>query len=396
MERDTDRDWKAIGEINPYFGVVGDPRYHRERINDRLLNELYRGGETEIQSIIGTIRDNIPDLTVASALDFGCGVGRHSLALAQHATRVTAFDIAPGMTALAEAAASKRGVTNCQFVNFLPQDERFDWINSYQVFQHIPPERGYGIVDDLFQKMAFGGVCSLQFTLFRDNRHVPSPRGSLWRFDGKLADALTFMSTEGVGQIILFDYDLNHLLAQMVHRYIDLLGITMTERGGHYGAWIFGQKRVDALLIQPNARYEAAGPASFAEFLGNGWSALEDWGVWSSGRAAIINARIDPTLQESHVLKLHGKAFVNSQHPLIEIAVHVNSTLAATARIIHPKNDQVLEISLRGVKPDGTVVVSLTIDEPMSPAACGLPTDDTRELGFGLEAVTLEPAGTKA
>jgi SAM-dependent methyltransferase len=390
MHRDTDQDWIKIGETDPYFGVAGDPRYHLARVDDDRLDELYRGGDSEINAVIRTIRSFVPNFAAADALDFGCGVGRHTFAMAAHAEMVTGFDIAPGMTARAAAAASRRGVANCRFVNALSAEERFDWINSYQVFQHIIPDRGYRIVADLFDRLRFDGICSLQFTLFRRRRHVHLEAGALWRFDGSNANALVGKSLEGVGQIILFDYDLNQILAQMIAHRLELLAVKTTEYGGHHGIWVFGRKRPQGLLLRPGRRYRAHEAPSFEEFLGEGWSELEDWGVWSSGRIATLRLCVPPGLEDDHVLKLYGKAFVNPQHPYIVIDAFVNSQPTVRREFAEPGDDEILEIPLQAAYQDGMATIRLEIDSPISPTACGLPVDDNRDLGFGLKAVSLE------
>jgi hypothetical protein len=391
MQRDTDQDWLKIAETDPYFGVAGNPHYHLGRIDDNLLAELYRSGESEISSVMRTIRQAVPDFIAANALDFGCGVARHSLAMAAHAEFVTGFDIAPAMTARAVEAASQRGIANCRFANALAEDEHFDWVNSYQVFQHIVPERGYQLMAQLFDRLEFGGVCSLQFTLFRDRRHVPLQAGSLWKFNGTTAGALIPRTLEGIGQIILFDYDLNRILAQMIAHHVELLAVKMTESGGHHGAWVFGCKHPQGFMLRPGLRYEVQSSPSFEEFLGDGWSDVEDWGVWSSGRVAMIKLRISPALCNSHVLRLYGQVFVNPLHPDVVIEAFVNTQRAMERKFSEPGNDQILEIPLHAANQSGTAAIELRIDSPISPVACGLPVDDNRDLGFGLEAIVLEP-----
>jgi SAM-dependent methyltransferase len=392
MERDTDQDWIMVGESDPYFGVAGDHRYHLAQDDQGLLDELYRGGNDEIERICRVIRNLLPDFRAESALDFGCGVGRHTLAMSAQAELVTGFDVAPAMIACAEKAAALRAISNCRFVaDDLADEERFDWINSYQVFQHIMPERGYRLISDLFDRLSFGGVCSLHVALFRERRHLPLEAASLWQFDGRQAGALVQRPQEGVGQFALFDYDLNRILALMIAHQVELLSARMHHSGGHHGILLFGRKDPDGFLLRPGQRYEAHTSPSFEAFLGDGWSEIEEWGVWSSGAIATMALRIPFEFHETHVLKLYGQAFVNPQHPSILIDAVVNSELAVRIELAEPSDDWVLEIPLLAVRQDGTAAVRLVIDSPISPAACGVAIDDNRALGFGLEAMALEP-----
>jgi SAM-dependent methyltransferase len=79
-----------------------------------------------------------------SALDFGCGVGRLSQALAQHCDRVTGIDISEHMLLLA-SQHNRHGDRMRYLLNIaddlsLLGDERFDFIYSSITLQHMPPE----------------------------------------------------------------------------------------------------------------------------------------------------------------------------------------------------------------------------------------------------------------
>jgi translation elongation factor EF-1beta len=148
-------------------------------------------------------------------------------------------------------------------------------------------------------------------------------------------------------------------------------------------------------MIEPQIRYEPRGTSSFERLLGFGWSDVEDWGVWSCDRVATLNLHVDPALCDTHVLKLYGEAFVNPQHPQVLVEAFVNSTLATRRVINEPGDDEVLQIPLRAINRDGGAVIRLAIDSPISPQACDL-NDDSRELGFGLKAISLEPAAEYA
>jgi hypothetical protein len=146
------------------------------------------------------------------------------------------------------------------------------------------------------------------------------------------------------------------------------------------------------VTLEPSRRYVAHGAHMFEPLLGQGWWDVEDWGVWSSDRVATIMVRVDPELRDSHVLRLYGQCFVNPEHPQILIKAFINSALAVR-RVFTETDNENLEIGLQAIDSDGTAEVQLIIDSPASVLACGLPANDVRELGFGLEAVCLEPMG---
>lgn len=391
MPRHTEPDWIKVGETDPFFGVMGDHRYHVEQVNADLLDALYQAGETHIASVLQGLRAAEPGFAPASALDFGCGVGRHTLAMAARVGEVVGVDVSPGMIKQARAAADRHSIRNCSFAERIPEDGYYDWVHSFQVFQHIVPDRGYEIVRELLSRLNPDGICSLHFTLFREHRHVALQAGAFWRFDGTTANLLARRDIEGVGTIVLFDYDLNHLLALMIAEDVELRAVTMTEAGGHHGARLIGRKKASSLLIEPGLSYSVHGEHSFERFLIEGWSTVEDWGVWTSGRLATLRFRVPTELRQSHLLQLSGYPFLAPRHPRVTIDASINNGPAIPHVYTEANREEPLELPLHDIDARGMATVRLSIDEPASPVGCGMSADDWRELGFALHAIRLIP-----
>ncbi|WP_207003120.1 class I SAM-dependent methyltransferase [Trinickia mobilis] len=77
----------------------------------------------------------------AAVLDLGCGAGHASFAVAPHAQRVVAYDLAPQMLATVAAAARERGLANIRTeqgaAEVLPfADASFDWAISRMSAHH--------------------------------------------------------------------------------------------------------------------------------------------------------------------------------------------------------------------------------------------------------------------
>jgi SAM-dependent methyltransferase len=100
------------------------------------------------------------------ALDFGCGVGRLTQALAGKFSECDGVDIAPSM--IARANELNRFGNRCRYhVNdrndlALFGDDVFDLIYSDIVLQHIPPEFGAAYIRDFTGVLAPGGVLVFQ------------------------------------------------------------------------------------------------------------------------------------------------------------------------------------------------------------------------------------------
>jgi len=166
--RDTDADWRQLGATQPYWGVLTHPDYRTENLTAGNLEAFYATGVDYIQGIAGKLEQATGARPAGRALDFGCGAGRLAEAMTAYAPEVVGYDISPGMLEKARARGGRAA-----YVDVLPAGP-FDWINSFIVFQHIPPERGLGLMAELLDRLAPGGLVSLQVTIWRDAHLIPA------------------------------------------------------------------------------------------------------------------------------------------------------------------------------------------------------------------------------
>ncbi len=133
------RDWEYLGRVDPLFAVLTD----QSRKNGKWdAVEFFLSGEREI----GALMDHAAQLGHPSerqvALDFGCGVGRLTRALAAYFEHCYGVDISQNM--VAKATELNGDIPACRFLvnstdklSILP-DSHFDLIYSNLVLQHIP------------------------------------------------------------------------------------------------------------------------------------------------------------------------------------------------------------------------------------------------------------------
>jgi len=239
--RDTDADWREIGRSLPYWGVLTQDRFRKANLGAEDIAAFYATGIQHMSAVAAAFAPFAgTPFHVDSALDFGCGTGRLAEAMLAYAGHVTGYDISPGMLAQARSRASR-----ATYTNELP-DGPFGWINSFIVFQHIPPARGMALLDKLLARLAPGGFISLHFTLYRDGaaenpdtgrlRHIPpGPRLLIRRALRR------FRSNAPVGQVSMYDYDLTRIVEVLNRAGITRLSLVHDNHGGHHGAKIFGR-----------------------------------------------------------------------------------------------------------------------------------------------------------
>jgi SAM-dependent methyltransferase len=166
----TDDHWKQWGEQDPYFAVLSDKKY---RIKNFAANrkEFFESGVEYVTGILATAVRCFGQLNNQAALDFGSGVGRVAIPLAQHFKKVIGIEISDAMIREAKENGLHFAVQNVDFVksddqlSLIFQD--FDFINSCLVLQHLSPKRGMNIIARLLKRLNPGGVIALQFPVRR-------------------------------------------------------------------------------------------------------------------------------------------------------------------------------------------------------------------------------------
>ncbi len=172
----------------------------REQL-DRAWFELQQGSNADFWNRIG----QAPDLTDASVLDLGCGLGALSVNLAQHGAReVLGLDVDPYPIAFAKRfvpetypALADKIQFACRGIETLEDAARFDFVFSKDAFEHILDLEG--MVSHIHRLLRPGGrlvigTSPLYFSPFGDheifsNLRIPFltaivPDRLLFRFAG--------------------------------------------------------------------------------------------------------------------------------------------------------------------------------------------------------------------
>lgn len=169
LRRSPALEWEAFGQVDPYFGVLTDEGYRRERLDHSAFERFFETGRAHIDRVAELACEHVgQELRPRRALDFGCGVGRLLVPLAERAQEVVGVDVAPSMLAEARRVCEERGLTHVALVptaQLASLQADFDLVHSYIVFQHIPVRVGYELFAHLVRLLAPDGVGVIHFSL---------------------------------------------------------------------------------------------------------------------------------------------------------------------------------------------------------------------------------------
>lgn len=151
----------------PYFSILTDPRFLRDRLTPETEREFFASGEAIVSWMLGVVDAAlVPQFAPMSILEYGCGIGRLALPLARRPAAVTAVDRSPAMLAFAKEEADRRGLGH---VTFQTPDETFastrtfDLVVCYHVLQRLPRVDALALMRRLFALTGSGGVAVFQW-----------------------------------------------------------------------------------------------------------------------------------------------------------------------------------------------------------------------------------------
>jgi SAM-dependent methyltransferase len=177
--------WERNASIDALWAILALPG-KEGGLWDR--EEFFRTGERDVAELMRYMAERSATPRTGRVLDFGCGVGRLSRALAAWFKRVDGVDVSPTMIRLADRYASAGG--RCHYrVGSRPDlrefdESTFDLVCSILVLQHIPPPFAAGYVREFGRVAAPGGVIIFQAPHAR--RRPPPRRGFLRRMAARV------------------------------------------------------------------------------------------------------------------------------------------------------------------------------------------------------------------
>jgi SAM-dependent methyltransferase len=197
------RDWDDLAELDPLWAVLSEPAFTH---GGGSVDEFFSTGAGEVSGALDVARELGRPARFGSALDFGCGVGRLSRALAGRFERCVGVDVSPKM--IDAARRLNADVPNVEFLVNSRDDlgmlgsRSFDLVYSSIVLQHLRSrEEIERFVSELVRVMAVDGLAVFQIPESISLRHRLQPRRRVYALLRALGLSPRALYTRGLNPI---------------------------------------------------------------------------------------------------------------------------------------------------------------------------------------------------
>ncbi len=179
----ADQIWERYGEKDPYYGVLTLDRYRLGNIAENRA-AFFASGEAQVAETLKRVEAAVGPVRRGHALDFGAGVGRLSLPLADRFERVSSVDVSRSMLAeLGRNAAGRSHVATYGSLDGVAPT--LDFALSLIVLQHVPVDRGHAAIRGIWDRLTPGGVLALEVP-------IASRHSRAWHLLRTLRDRVPF------------------------------------------------------------------------------------------------------------------------------------------------------------------------------------------------------------
>lgn len=172
--RTNQYEWEDLAALDPLWSILSEPSKQFSRWQ---LEEFFATGEREIADLLQHARaQGHAARSDSRVLDFGCGVGRLTRALAARFSEAVGVDISDRM--IDRARVLNADIPNCHFVINVSQtlsifpDNHFELVYSSIVLQHVPQREAIlSYIAEFVRVLRPGGLLVFQVPTFLPYRN---------------------------------------------------------------------------------------------------------------------------------------------------------------------------------------------------------------------------------
>lgn len=166
--------WEELGTVVPWWSVLSAPEFDgTSQLSEDKMRAFYATGEHAIVKALvrtatiakahGTRAAWSGGGSGATAIDFGCGVGRLAQALARRFTNVVCVDHSTAHLTIAAKSITGREASRLHYVatskaGFEIADARADFVLSLLSLQHMVPQVQVAVLEHLCDALNVGGL----------------------------------------------------------------------------------------------------------------------------------------------------------------------------------------------------------------------------------------------
>lgn len=157
------RNWENLGKADAMWAILTEPGKEGGRWDE---DEFFRTGLDYVAWLGSWLGLHGIEVPKGDALDFGCGIGRLTQALAPHFTSVTGVDVSAPM--VEQARQKNRHGERVRYVcNQRPDlsvfaDGSFAFVQTAIVLQHMQPRFALGYLREFLRVLRPGGLLFFQ------------------------------------------------------------------------------------------------------------------------------------------------------------------------------------------------------------------------------------------
>jgi SAM-dependent methyltransferase len=197
------RDWNELAELDPIWAVLHEAPGDDDRWQ---IDDFFATGVGEVSGALDHARELGRPQDALLALDFGCGLGRLTRALADRFERCIGVDVSETMIAAATRLNADR--PNCEFVlNTRPdlgafETGSFDLVYSSIVLQHLPAERDVErLIGEFVRLISPSGIAIFQMPSAISIRYRLQPRRRMYAAARRVGIRAAWLLAHGLNPI---------------------------------------------------------------------------------------------------------------------------------------------------------------------------------------------------